>query len=72
MAQITATTAEVETLVKGFARKDIPGFIFPFKNGEVAVRNMNVEGDAEFSGVKLGYVVKLSKDDGITITVALK
>ena len=72
MAQITATTKEVETLVKNLAGRDISGFTFLFKSGEVAIRNMSAEGDAEFSGMKFGYSVKLSKDDGITIAVTPK
>ena len=72
MAQITATTKEVEMLVKNLAGRDISGFTFLFKSGEVAIRNMSAEGDAEFSGMKFGYAVKLSKDDGATIVVTPK
>lgn len=72
MAHIIATTKEVELLVKNLAGRDISGFTFLFKSGEVAIRNMSAEGDAEFSGMKFGYSVKLSKDDGVTIVVTQK
>ena len=72
MAQITAGTKEVETLVKGFAHKDISGFTFLFKNAEVAVQNINVDGAGEFSGLKFDYALKLSKAAGMTASVTLK
>lgn len=72
MAHITATTKEVEMLVKNLAGRDISGFTFLLKSGEVVIRNMSAEGDAEFGGMKFGYAVKLSKDDGATILVTPK
>ncbi len=72
MAHITATTKEVEMLVKNLAGKDISGFTFVFKRGEVAIRNMRAEGDAEFSGMKFTYSVNLSKDDGVAVDLTLK
>ena len=72
MAQINATTEEVEAFVKGFAHKDISGFTFLFKNAEVAVQNINVDGAGEFSGLKFDYALKLSKAAGMTATVTLK
>ena len=72
MAQITASTKEVEVLIEAFARKNISGFTFPLKDGKVSLRNLNLEGEAEFKGLALGYSVKLSKGEGMTAVVNLK
>jgi hypothetical protein len=45
---------------------------FLLKDGNVSLQNVNVEGDAEFKGLTLGYSVKLSKDNGMTAVVNLK
>ena len=72
MAQITAALEEVEAIVQAFAHKDISGLTFLLKDGKVSLQNINLEGDAEFKGLTLGYSVKLSKDDGMTAVVSLK
>lgn len=72
MAQITATTNEVERLVTAFAQRDISGLTFLFNDGKVSVENIKVEGVAEVKGLPLTYSVKLSKDDGMTATIILK
>lgn len=72
MAQITASTKEVEVLVQAFARKDISGFAFALRDGKISVKNINMDGDAEFKGLALGYSWKLSRDDGMTAVVNLK
>jgi len=72
MAQITASLEEVEALVEALAHKDISGLTFLLKDGKVSLHNVNVEGDAEFKGLTLGYSGKLSKDEGMTAVVSLK
>ena len=72
MAQLTASLEEVEALVQLFGHKDISGLSFALKGGRVSIQNGNLEGDAEFKGLTLGYSVKLSKDDGMTAVVTLK
>lgn len=72
MAQIIASLEEVETLVQAFAGKDISGLTFLMENGKVSLRNLNLEGDVEFTGLQLGYCIKLSKEEGMTAVVNVK
>ena len=72
MAHITANTNEVEVLVQSFAQKGISGFTFALKDGKISVEKINLEGDAEFKGLTIGYSVKVSKSDGLDATLTLK
>lgn len=72
MAKITATTKELEHLVNAFAQQDISDLSYAFKEGRIAVQNLNVEGEAEVRGLSFSYAVKLSKDDGVSATVLMK
>ena len=72
MATITASSKEVEVLIEAFAHKKISGFVLPFKDGKVSLENLNLDGEAEFKGLALGYSVRLSKADGVTAVVNLK
>jgi hypothetical protein len=72
MAQITASLEEVEAVVQAFAHKDISGLTFVLTDGKVSLQNINLEGDAEFKGLAVGYAVKLSTERGMNAVVTLK